>query len=252
MKYFFPLIFLGVLPVAAQFNTTLQPETVAQFDQYASKVERQPSSISQNASERQSALNGQMLIRPGTPDNPISVFDGLIHDWDGAIFVPHTTMQKVLGVLQDFDHHSRIYPHIVSSRLIRRDGNNVVGYWRVEWKYSPVTVVLDIEEDAEYREIAPGHWICHAYAKHISEVENAGTEREKKLPPGSGKGFLWRMYAYWDLQTVDGGVLAECRTLSLSRSIPPMLAWAIKPFVQKLPRESLAGTLRETAKAAAK
>jgi len=250
MKYRSAILLLAAAPLSAQFNTKLQPQTIEQFDQYARTVERHPFLLDKNASDRQAVLKGQLLIRPANPENPVAITDGLIHDWDGAVFIPDTTMRKVLSVLQDFDRDSQLYPNIVRSRLIRRDGNNLVGFWRVEWKYPPLTVVLDMVQEAHYQEIAPGKWICKAYTKDISEVENAGTAREKKLPPGVGEGFLWRMYAYWNLETVDGGVLAECRTLSLSRTIPPMLAWAIKPFVQKLPRESLAATLRETRKAA--
>jgi hypothetical protein len=72
------------------------------------------------------------------------------------------------------------------------------------------------------------------------------------MPPNEGTGFLWQLYAYWSLETVNHGVLAECRTLSLSRNIPLALGWAIKPFTQSLPRASLASTLRNTRAAAEK
>jgi hypothetical protein len=109
-----------------------------------------------------------------------------------------------------------------------------------------IPVAFDVEQAAHYREIAPGKWICRAYAKKISEVDNPGASREKVLPPGEGQGFLWRLYAYWSLEATNGGVLAECRTLSLSRNIPAGLNWAIKPFIQSLPRESLTSTLKNT------
>ena len=247
---------------SVQFNTTLQPRTITEFDQYAQKVEqelrqrwegRQPFlSIEDSAADREKALSGELIIRPGTANNPISISDGLVHDWVGAVFIPHTTMQNVLSVLQNFDRHSKIYPSIVSSRLIRRKGNEITGAWRLQYKHPVLTVVLDVEQDAHYEQVGPGKWICRAYAKDISEVENAGTPDEKKLPPGQGRGFLWRMYAYWSLEATHNGVLAECRTLSLSRDIPPMLAWAIKPFVQSLPRDSLAATLQNTRAAVSK
>jgi hypothetical protein len=46
-------------------------------------------------------------------------------------------------------------------------------------------------------------------------------------------------------------VLAECRTLSLSRNIPIAVSWAIKPFIQSLPSESLSSTLSNTRSAVA-
>jgi hypothetical protein len=251
-------IALTAFPLCAQFtfSTKLKPRTAAEFDEYAQKVEQQLSSrwlgqraslsISDVPSDRASVLRGDLLIRAGSPENPISISDGLIHDWFGAVFIPNTTMQKVLGVLRDFDHHADIYPEIVSSRLLRRNGNDLTGYWRLQRKPQLIPVAFDVEEEAHYREIAPGKWICRAYAKKISEVDNPGTSSEKILPPGNGQGFLWRLYAYWSLETTNGGVLAECRTLSLSRNIPAGLSWAIKPFIQSLPRESLTSTLKNT------
>ncbi len=209
-------------------------------------------SAEDNPADREKVLGGDLFVRPGTPDNPVAIWNGLVHDWVGTVFFPNASLQKVLGILQDFDHHSQIYPSIIQSRLIRREGNDITGYWRLERKDPLVPVVLDVEQQAHYQEVRPGKWICRAYAKNISEIENPGTAREKKFPPGEGTGFLWRLYAYWSLEATNGGVLGECRTLSLSRNIPAALAWAIKPFVQSLPRESLASTLRDTRAAAAK
>lgn len=263
MRLLLTFVFLSsVAPAYAQFTTQLQPQTVNEFDRYARKAEQQLAarwhgereflSTDDDSSMRAKIVAGDLLIVPGTPDNPVGISNGLIHDWVGTVFIPNTSMAKVLAILQDFDRHSRIYPNIIRSRLIRHDGNDVVGFWRLERKDPVLPVVLDVEQQAHYDEVRPGKWTCKAYAKNISEVENSGTLREKKLPPGEGRGFLWRLYAYWSLQTTNGGVIGECRTLSLSRSVPLSVAWAIRPFVQSLPRESLAATLRNTRSAAAK
>jgi hypothetical protein len=246
----------------AQFTTTLQPRTVEEFDAYTHRVEAELEqrwdgkkpffSIDENASEQTKVMHGELWIQPGNPNNPVAIYSGLIHDWVGAVFIPDTDMPKVLRVLQDFNRHSKIYPNVTQSRLIHRDGNNITGFWRLERRQSVLSVALDVTQDAHWREIAPEKWVCRAYAKNISEVEHAGTPEEKALPVGKGRGFLWRLYAYWSLQATHGGVLGECRTLSLSRDIPAGLAWAIQPFVTSLPREALAGTLRDTRSAVAK
>jgi hypothetical protein len=246
----------------AQFTTKLQPQTIQEFEAYAHKVEqqlelrwqgREPfTTVDANPSEHEKVLGGDLFVRPGTPDNPVSISNGLIHDWVGTVFIPNATVSKVLRILQDFDRHSQMYPNVIRSRLIRRDGNDLAGYWRLQRKQGPLTVVLDVEEQAQYREVGPGKWIGRAYAKHISEIENAGKPNEKKLPPDEGSGFLWRLYGYWSLEATNGGVLAECRTLSLSRNIPAAVAWAIKPFVNSLPRDSLMTTLQATRAASEK
>ncbi len=73
---------------------------------------------------------------------------------------------------------------------------------------------------------------------------------ERKYARGEGTGFLWRLYAYWSLQAVNEGVLAENRSLSLSRDIPLAIAWMVKPFVQDVPRQSLESTLKNTRRVA--
>lgn len=254
------LLCIAALPCAAQFMTSLQPETVQEFEAYVKRVEaeldqrwsgKQPFlSVDGNASERAKVLARDLWIHPGNPQNPISIRGGSVHDWVSAVFIPHVSMQKVLDILQNFDRHHQVYTEIKSSKLLKRNGNDITGFWRLERKQSGVTVVLDVTQEAHWKEIAPGKWICRAHTTSISEVQHAGTPQEKILPPGQGRGFLWRLYAYWSLESNEGGVLAECRTLSLSRDIPAVLAWAIKPFLQTIPRESLAGTLRHTRDAA--
>jgi hypothetical protein len=254
---------LLVAPVRAQFafSTKLKPRTIREFDQYAQTVEQQLSSrwqgqrpflsISDITSSRESVLKGELLIQRASADNPVHISDGLIHDWLGAVFIPNTRIQTVIGLLQDFNRHQQIYPEVIKSRLLRRKGNDLVGLWRLQRKQLLIPVAFDVEQEAYYRQIAPGKWICRAYARKISEVDNPGTSGEKILPPGEGQGFLWRLYAYWSLETVNHGVLAECRTLSLSRNIPIAVSWAIKPFIQSLPRESLSSTLSNTRSAVA-
>jgi hypothetical protein len=251
------VILLTAFPVAAQFpSVTLSERTIQEFDAYAQKVEKQLSArwhgqrsfleIDEIPELRQKALHGEIPIRPGGSKNPVDISDGLVADWIGDVFIPNTSMERVLSVLQDFDHHAKIYPEITRSRLLKRDGNHISGYWRLEKKDQLIPVVLDVIDEASYQQVSPGKWICRAYAKDVSEVQDAGTSHEKKLPPGHGQGFLWRLYAYWSLESVNGGVLAECRAVSLSRSVPPGLGWAVKPLIRSLPRDSLTSTLRNT------
>jgi hypothetical protein len=249
-------------PVVAQITVTLEPQTVRAFDKYARSVEAQLEarwhgnksflSIDDSPQEWQQVLQGAVYVRPAVPDNPISIPDGLIHDWTGTIFIPDTTVQKVIAVMQDFNHHSKIYPDVVRSRLVSRTGNEVNGEWRLMRRSSFLTLVLDVSEQEFYTEVAPGKWVCRAYAKNISEIENAGDRDEKAMPPGEGTGFLWRLYGYWSLEQTSRGVLAECRTLSLTRDVPAAVQWIAKPFLKSVPRDSLAATLKDTRAAAGK
>ena len=245
-----PLLLCLLLP--SQLDTKLEQRTVVAFESYAKKVEQAIAgrAPSVSAAQKQSLLEGEVLIRSaGSGKNPIEVPGGLIHDWTGTIFFANVSMDQVLAVMQDFDDHSKWYPEIQRSRLIRRSGNDLTGYWRLEKKEQLVDVVFDVTQEAHYEQVAPGRWTCRAYAKNVREVRDAGTPQEKILPLGEGLGVFWRGYYYWSLESSGNGVIAELRTLSLSRAVPTGLGWIMRPVLQNVPRESLAATLQNTRKA---
>jgi hypothetical protein len=69
------------------------------------------------------------------------------------------------------------------------------------------------------------------------------------LGPGEEHGFLWRMNTYWSYEERDGGLCIQIESVTLSRSIPIGLGWAIGPFIESVPRDSLEFTLRATSDA---
>ncbi len=255
-------IWLFACPLCSQFEMKLAPETAKAFETHVKAAEkeldtrwsgRQPFlSLAESEDDRKRLLKGELLIRPAGSPNPMEISQGLIHDWVGAIYISNTNISEVLAVLQDFDRHSKIYPEIIRSRLVKRDGDDITGYWRLERKQQFVPAVFDVEQEAHYQEVAPGRWICRAYANDIREVEDAGTRKEHDSALGEGLGLLWRMNAFWSIEVSGNGVLAECRTISLSRSIPNGMGWMIKPFIQNVPRESLTSTLLNTRKTIAR
>jgi hypothetical protein len=189
-------------------------------------------------------MRGELWVQAELQPNPRAIPDGLIHDWYGDVFIPNTNLARVLNVLEDFNHHAAIYPQIVQSRLIKRNGNDFTGYWRLEEKGQMLPAVFDVTQTAHYQEIAPDKWFGVSHANDIRAVE-----KSKTLPPGEGIGLMWRLYSYWTLQQVNGGVLAECRTVSLSRGLPSAVAWMIRPLLNTIPRDSMGSTLKNTRKA---
>lgn len=254
--------FLTSRPAVAQMVVKLDPETLTEFDQYAKGVEAEIGkrwegkgnfiSSEDSPSEKQKVMSGELLVRASSPDGkPKAITDGLVHDWVGTVFIPDTDPERVMAILRDFDHHKKIYPEIAESKTIRSTPTETVGYWRVQQRKGMVPVVLDVEQHAYYKELAPGKWICRAYARKITEIDKGMFTREHRFPEGEGHGYMWRMYAYWSIEASNGGVLAECRMLSLSRSIPQAIAWAVGPYVQKAPQDSLTSTLKQTRDATA-
>jgi hypothetical protein len=243
----------------APLKTHLKPQTQTEFQAYAQQVESELNNrwsgknsflrLDEDSGTRQRVLNGEVWIQAGVLPNPRSISDGLIHDWYGAVYIPSTSLAQVLSVLQDFDHHSSIYPPVVKSRLIKRNGEDITGYWRLEQKGQMLPAVFDVTQTVHYKKIAPDKWTAESHANDIRAVEDSGSKKEKVLPPGEGIGLMWKLYSYWSLEQVGNGVMAECRTVSLSRGVPGSLAWMVRPFINAVPRDSMDSTLRSTRKA---
>ena len=138
-----------------------------------------------------------------------------------------------------------------SSRTLGRDGDTIRGFLRLQ-KKQVLTVTLNTEHEATYTQVSDTRWVGTSYSTKISEIKNAGEASETELPVGNDSGFLWRMNAYWRLEEADGGVFAECVSVTLSRGVPTGLGWLINPFIRDMPRESLEATLESTRGAVAR
>ena len=240
-------------PVQAQGIIKLSPETIAEFDAYVKDGERllqkridgeRPFLSTDEVPERRITLRRGDILIEDVPETP-QIAGGLLHLWEGAMFVPGATGPEVLAVLQDYDHHQDWYPEPIESKLLSQDGDVYRGYLKLRRK-KVITVVLSTEHEAHYSQVSDNRWYMRSYSTKIAEVENADTPKEKELPVGEDHGFLWRLYAYWFIEETDDGVFVECVSVSLSRQIPFGLGWIVKPFVTSLPRESLEGMLQAT------
>ncbi len=246
------VIYIGG-PIQAQGITKLSPETVAEFDAYIKDAERllqkrldgeRPFLWTDDVPERRITLRRGDILIEGLPETP-QITGGLLHVWLGAMFIPEATGPEVLAVLQDYDRHQEWYPEPLESKLLSQDGDVFKGYLKLR-KKKVLTVVLNTEHEARYSQVSDKRWEGKSYSTKIAEVQNLDTPKEKELPVGEDRGFLWRLYAYWFIEESEDGVFVECVSVSLSRDIPFGLGWVVKPFVTSLPRESLEGMLQAT------
>jgi hypothetical protein len=228
------------LALQAQLSTTLSPKTTAAFESYLRQAEPKMT----NTPRYPQLRAGEVRIDPAREDGSIGVNDGMVHDWVAATVAPGATVEQALAVLQNYAAYKTVYqPEIVDSRLIARNGDE----WRVYLKIvkkKVLTAVLNSEYDVMYRPLGNGRWAMSSRSTRIAEVDDG-----KELPLGTGHGFLWRLNAYWLMEQRPNGVYLECRSISLSRSIPFGLGFAVGPFVKSLPRESLQSTMEATARA---
>jgi hypothetical protein len=175
--------------------------------------------------------------------------DALIHHWMGAVFVPCATLQQTLELVQDYDHHQDIYkPEVIRSKLVSRHGNNFKIFYRLR-KKKVISVTLNSDHDVHYDLLGANRCTSRSYTTRIQEVADADTPQEREKPVGHDGGFLWRLYSYWRFEERDGGIYIECESISLTRDIPLVVSWLVKPFVTDIPKESLQMTMGSTRRA---
>lgn len=183
------------------------------------------------------------LDRPQPGGAAIPVPDGKIHHWAGAVFVPRKTLDAVLQHLSAYaGRESEHYDDVIASKLIGRDGSSHRVFLKLR-RTKIVTVTYNTEHTVEYRRLGPSRATARSVSTKIAELADAGTPREREKPPGNDQGFLWRLNAYWRYEAVDGGVLIECESISLSRDVPAMVRWFVSGMVEGIARESLQKTL---------
>jgi hypothetical protein len=172
--------------------------------------------------------------------------EALIHHWVGTIFIPGASLKQVLALLQDYGRHDVYYkPEVAQSKTMEHAGDEFKIHYRLVRK-KIITVVLDTDYDVHYHAMDAAHAYSESHATRIAEVEHSGEADERDMVPGNDGGFLWRLDSYWRFVDTGHGVFVQCEAISLTRDIPTGLGWLIGPFVESIPRESLAFTLEST------
>ena len=197
--------------------------------------------------DREVVLSGQILVRemntmtPGGKD--IKVPGGMIHHWRGVVFIPGVTLDGVLAVVQNPDAEDHAQEDVLESRVLTRDGDSLRIFLKLV-RSKIITVTYNTEHLVRYRRHAAGQVSSRTIATRIAELADAGTPDEREKRPGRDRGFLWRLNSYWRYQEVEGGVLVECESLTLSRSIPALISLFVRPMVEGVAKESMNRTLR--------
>jgi putative flippase GtrA len=250
------VLLAGAAPAAADFGgAELKPATVAAWQQYERAVdERYDRSLQPPATFftqdalpdgsgdwRQRVRAGRVaMMRVATAP---SVPDGRVHHWAGAIFVPGVSVDRVVTYLQErAGQEAKAFEDVTASKLLGRDGGTVRVFMRLR-RENIITVHYNTEHTVAYRRLGAQRAASRSVATRIAEIEGAGTPGEKEKPIGSDHGFLWRLNAYWRYEQVDGGVLIECESVSLSRDVPALVRVLVNRTIEGIARESLERTL---------
>jgi hypothetical protein len=174
---------------------------------------------------------------------PIEASGVLIHHWYGVISLPGVDLGSVLSWVKTYEGRERFYPDVEGSRLIEQSGETYRIFLRL--KRSKVqTVHYNTEHEVTYRSHGEKRASSRSVATRIRQIDEAGSARERELPPDDDSGYLYRLQSYWRFEERDGGTFVECESVSLSRDMPPAAEWLIRTFINSVPRESLENALR--------
>ncbi len=215
------LVLLFFVVAASCAGGEPQPAAVSTFNSYVNVVESRLSQrhgsqsgflapVGSGAQGEVRLRRGELIIEQLTPSTG-EVFSGaMLHDWRGTAFAAGATAADFERLMKDFNAYpQRFSPQVLQARVL-------------------------VQKDGSTR---------------ISEIDSPGTGAERALNSSEEHGFLWRLNTYWSYEERDGGLYLQAESVSLTRSIPRGLAWAVGPFVESVPRESLEFTLRSTCNA---
>jgi hypothetical protein len=173
----------------------------------------------------------------------IDVPSGMIHHWRGSVFIPGVTLDFVLSRIDNPGIEDTRQEDVLDSRVMERAPGQLKLFLKLQ-RSKIVTVVYNTEHMVRYRRHGTGQASSTSIATKICEVERLQGNMEREKPEGHDSGFLWRMNSYWRYQEVPGGVIVECESMTLSRSIPSLLVYIIRPIINSVARESMHRTLQ--------
>jgi hypothetical protein len=236
------------------------PQATAAFNNYAAKIEarlnrqhQSPSTfldgVANDPRKQQQLRSGGLVIERLTPDPAADWPGALLHHWRGTAFIPGAKAAKFERILRDFDAYpQRFSPEVLRAKVLRSNGDALQTSMRIRQKHV-LTVVMDTTYDVAFGQLDAQDGYSASRSTSIQEIDSPGSAKEHALAGKDEHGFLWRLNTYWSYQERDNGLYIQIESISMSRDIPAGLGWAIGPFVQSIPRESLEFTLRSASTA---
>ncbi|MGA3017201.1 MAG: hypothetical protein ABSF62_08785 [Bryobacteraceae bacterium] len=204
MKFFVVCCLLFPAGLRAQ---QLKPETAQQFDCYVQSAEaRMDTRKAFLLADTDTALNEQIVrgqeIRTieANGTNPHKLAGGQLYDWIGAVFIPAATLDRLLRMLQDYDHRDRYFPETISaSKLLCFTGTD-------HFQYSmrmKEPAIMDVASDVVWERVDAQRWRCRSLSTSVAAV-------------GKDHGYLRRLNSYWRFAETGKGVFVEAETITSS------------------------------------
>ena len=250
-------IFLAALFVILPIHLAAEPSgaAISSFNAYVASIEarlaQQHRSGAAFLAPNHDAQSdpSQPIIEKLTPDPSPVAAGAMLHHWRGTAFVPGAKAADFDRLLRDLPDYPRYFaPQVLTAALLSGQEDHLHAAMRVR-QHHVLTVVLDTDYEIDFGSLDDRHRYSTSRSIKVSEIASAGTSKEHVLNADEEHGFLYRLNTYWSYEERPEGLYLQVESISLTRSIPAGLGWAIGPFVESIPRESLEFTLQSAAKA---
>jgi hypothetical protein len=237
------------------------PAAVSSFNSYSKAVEsrlaqqhRSPNTfLVPAASDPEDAetrlRQGELIIEKLTPSTGANFSGALLHHWRGTAFAPGAKAADFERLMRDFNSYPQHFsPQVLQAKVFTQNGDRMQAWMRVRQRHV-IPVVMDTTYDITFGQLDVQHGYSISESTRIAEIDAAGTSAEHTLSAHEDHGYLWRLNTYWSYAERDGGLYLQIEAVSLTRTIPRGVGWAIQPYVESIPRESLEFTLRSACNA---
>ena len=223
------------------------PAAVAAFNAYTQAVESRLAQQHRNPTAflnpEPTHLTDSQIDRLTPPS--LDVPGALLHHWRGTAFAPGATPADFDRLLRDFNAYPQHFsPQVVQAHAVTPTTGPTQAFLRIR-QHHVLTVVMDTAYDVTFAQLDAAHGYSISRSTHIDELDSDN----HPLTPAQDHGFLWRLNSYWSYEQRDGGLYLQLEAVSLTRNIPHGLAWAVGPYIESIPRESLEFTLRSAVNA---
>jgi len=256
----YALLWFSVLVLAFQGTASaanLEPATLKAWDDYVESASRRMQQrlgpdktflwVDESPDRLAKVRASEIVVLPMKPHIPEKVPSGLIHDWVGAVFVPHASIKDALAVLGDYAHYKDVFrPTVIDSRTIATSETKDRFSMVLMNKAFFLKTALDADYESRYVRVDDRRGYTVSSTTRIQEVEEYGAPAEHALREGEGRGILWRLFGVTRYLERDGGVYIEVEAIALSRDIPASLRWLVEPAVRRVSRASLSTSLQQT------
>ena len=189
--------------------------------QLEDRLKKSPGALQFNFSDLKSGkVKVMQLTTKDSSGEEIQIPDGMVHHWVGAAFIPGVTLDKLIPWLQNYAQYQDYFTDVERSSLNRPPADNVYDiYLRLTRSKLGVTAHFNTSHNVVYSRRSPTFVYSVSRSSQIRQLKGAGSPSEKELPEGDDDGYLWRLNSYWRFFERDGGVVVECETVGLSKSL---------------------------------